>query len=173
LVALLAGAGWIWLTKAQPGSTSSGGIPAPQRGFQAPDFELIDTTGKTYRLSDLRGRPILLNFWASWCSPCKAEMPAMQQVYRQFQDQGFVVLAVNSTSQDSRNSALSFADQLGLSFPILWDDQGVVSDLYQIKALPSTFFIDQEGTIREIIIGGPMADALLRIRVNQLIEGSL
>lgn len=167
--ALLLCAAWIWWSKAPAGSVSTGGIPAPQRGFQAPDFELIDADGVPRRLSDFRGQPVLLNFWASWCSPCKAEMPAMERIYQQYQTQGFVILAVNSTHQDNPANALGFASQLGLTFPILMDTNGDASRLYEVRALPSSFFIAENGRIEEVVIGGPMAEALLKIRVQQLL----
>jgi peroxiredoxin len=173
VAAVLGGAAWIWLSKAIPGSTTYQSIPAPQRGFQAPDFALNAADGKTYRLSDLRGRPVLINFWASWCTPCRAEMPAIERVYRQFQGEGFLVLAINATSQDSRSDALQFVDQLELSFPILFDDEGEVFRRYQVRALPTSYFVDHQGVIQEVIIGGPMAQALLSIRVQQLFEGGL
>jgi len=170
LVAFIAGAFWIWLSKASPSNTTSGAIPAPQTGFLAPDFELIDADGKTYRLSALRGHPILINFWASWCTPCRQEMPAMERVYRQYQSQGFLILAVNSANQDSRTNALAFSDQLELSFPILFDDSGETYQKYQVHALPTSFFVNADGIIQDVIVGGPMAEALLEIRVAQLFK---
>ena len=94
----------------------------------------------------------------------------MQEVYEEYKDLGFVILAVNTTYQDDLNDALAFAEDLRLSFPILFDTDGIVSHRYQSRALPTSFFIDQDGIIQEVVIGGPMADALLRIRVEQLIE---
>ena len=171
LVSIL-GAAWIWLTR--PTATNSAGekISAPQRGFLAPDFELSDSTGQTYRVSELRGRPLLINFWASWCTPCRAEMPAMERVYQKYRDRGFLILGVNSTIQDNRRDALTFSDGLQLSFPILFDDQGEASDLFAVRALPTSFFVAPDGTIEEVVIGGPMAEALLNIRVQQLVEGN-
>lgn len=171
VIILTAGLVWIWVSKAPPGSVSSSGIPAPQAGFQAPDFELTSLEGKTYRLSDLRGRPLLVNFWASWCAPCRSEMPAMERVYQQYREQGFLILAVNSTHQDQASKAGAFTAELGLSFPILLDQDGSISGLYRVRALPSSFFIDERGTIKEVVIGGPMAEALLAIRVEQILEG--
>jgi thiol-disulfide isomerase/thioredoxin len=168
---LSVGAAWIWLSAAPPGSTTQGDIPVPQKGFLAPDFQL-ETFGKeAYTLSELRGKPVLINFWASWCPPCRSEMPAIQKVYDEFRDQGFVVLAVNSTHQDNLGDAITFAQIHKLSFPILLDRDGSVGDLYEIRSLPTTFFVDPQGTIQEVVIGGPMAEALLQIRAEQLLEG--
>lgn len=164
-------AGWIWATKAEPGSITGGKAPAPYVGFQAPDFNLQTRTGDVIALSDFRGRPVLVNFWASWCPPCRAEMPAMEQVYKDYQDQGFVVLAVNASNQDNLSQALSFVDELDLTFPILLDIEGTASNQYNLQSLPTSYFISRSGNIQDIVIGGPMAEALLRIRTEQLLVG--
>src|SRR5690606_34345406 len=114
------------------------------------------------RLSDLRGRPVLVNLWASWCGPCQAEMPAMQKIHEQYGPQGFTILAVNTTFQDERTSAEEFAANRGLTFPIVFDLDGKVSRSYQVRSMPTSFFIDQDGIIRRVVIGGPMSEALLR-----------
>jgi cytochrome c biogenesis protein CcmG, thiol:disulfide interchange protein DsbE len=173
LILLLAGAGWVWVSRVSPGENTSGKIPAPQKGFQAPDFSLPDAAGQTIRLSDLRGKPVLVNVWASWCTPCRAEMPAMQRAFQEYQAQGLVILGINATNQDDRQAALNYARSQGLSFPILLDDDGLVSKLYAVHALPSSFFIDPQGTIQDVVIGGPMSEALLRIRIEQLIEKAI
>ncbi len=169
---LFIGAVWIYVSAAAPGSTTSGKIPAPQQGFLAPDFTLPDSNGKPVSLSDLRGQPVLLNIWASWCSPCRAEMPAMQHVYETYRSQGFTILAVNAAYQDKIPSAMDFANELGLTFPILFDQKGEISRLYQVEALPTSFFIDAQGIIREVVVGGPMSEALLAIRIQQLLKNS-
>lgn len=99
-------------------------------------------------------------------------MPAIQKVYEEFQDQGFVVLAVNSTHQDNLGDAITFAQIRKLTFPILLDKDGSVSGLYEVRSLPTTFFVDSQGIIQEVVIGGPMSEALLQIRVEQLMEQS-
>ena len=172
ILVLTIGAAWIWFSTAPMGSTTQGDIPAPQEGFLAPDFRLETFGGDGYTLSELRGKPVLINFWASWCPPCRSEMPAIQKVYEEFQDQGFVVLAVNSTHQDNLGDAITFAQIRKLTFPILLDKDGSVSDLYEVRSLPTTFFVDPQGIIQEVVIGGPMSEALLQIRVEQLMEQS-
>ena len=166
---LVLGAIWIGISTQLPGGTSNPGIPAPQAGFLAPDFSLQTFDGETYTLSELQGKAVLVNVWASWCSPCRAEMPAMERIYREYKDDGFIILAVNSTDQDSIENALSFADQHDLTFPILLDRDGSVGSVYQVTALPSSFFILPDGTIQEVVFGGPMAEALLRTRVETLL----
>lgn len=169
---LFAGAIWIYFSRTEANSVSAGNIPAPRTGFLAPDFSLADASGKLIRLSDLRGKPVLLNIWASWCGPCRAEMPAIQRVYQDYQPAGLEILAVNSTTQDTPQNALAFTRELGLTFPVLFDHQGEAAQQYHIQSLPSTFFIDDEGVIQDVVIGGPMAEALLRIRIEQLLSTS-
>lgn len=162
---------WIGVSSVDANQQLAQGITAPQAGFPAPDFALATPDGDTLSLSELQGRPILVNLWASWCGPCRAEMPAMQRVYEEYQDQGFLILAVNATNQDSETAAVAFAEEHGLTFPLLLDFDGQVSGDYQLRALPSSFFIDRAGVIQEVVIGGPMAEALLITRVETILEG--
>lgn len=162
-------AGWIIFSPPAEGTTN-GHIPAPQEGFLAPDFALQDMNGQTVRLSDLRGQPVLLNLWASWCPPCKEEMPAMQNAFEIYAPQGFTILAVNTTFQDQRSSALRFAEESGLTFPILFDVDGTVSRQYHTRLMPTSFFIDQEGIIRRVVLGGPMSEALLRTEIEAMLK---
>ena len=170
-VAILAlSAFWIGISASLPGGTASPGIPAPQTGFLAPEFTLTSLQGETISLADLRGQAVLVNIWASWCGPCRSEMPAMQTIYQEYTSQGFTILAVNATNQDSQAEAANFANEYNLTFPILMDTDGRVGELYQVSALPSSFFIRPDGTIQEVVIGGPMAEALLRTRVETLLQ---
>jgi cytochrome c biogenesis protein CcmG, thiol:disulfide interchange protein DsbE len=170
LLILFAGVAWIWASRADPQQTTGGGIPAPMQGFQAPDFELNTMQGNSVQLSALRGKPVLLSLWASWCPPCKAEMPAFEKVYRQYANQGFTVVAVNASNQDSLEDAQAFVQANGLTFPILLDTDGRVSQLYELRSLPTTFFIGRDGVIREVVVGGPISVAGLQIRVERLLK---
>lgn len=167
-VVFLFGAGWIWFSAVPASATTGGQIPSPRQGFLAPDFTLTDVDGQTWTLAELRGRPVIVNLWASWCPPCRAEMPAIQQVYEANRERGLIVLAVNTTYQDSTKEALQFAEEFDLTFPILLDVDGSVSRRYQLRALPTTFFIDGEGVIRTVAIGGPINAATLATRVEGL-----
>jgi cytochrome c biogenesis protein CcmG/thiol:disulfide interchange protein DsbE len=167
---LALGAAWMWASRADPQQTTGGGIPAPMRGFQAPDFELNTMQGGSLQLSTLRGKPVLLSLWASWCPPCKAEMPAFEKVYRQYADQGFTVVAVNASNQDSLEDAQAFVQANGLTFPILLDTDGRVSQLYDLRSLPTSFFIGRDGIIREVVVGGPISEVGLQIRIEQLMK---
>ena len=170
ILVLILGFVWIFASTDRAGTSTEGLIPAPQQGFLAPDFELETTTGGTIKLSDLRGQAVLINLWATWCPPCRAEMPAIERVYNEYKEQGFIVLAVNMTYQDTFSNIAPFVDEYGLTFAILLDKTGDVGSSYQLRSLPSSFFIDREGFIREVVIGGPMAEALLRTRVEEILK---
>ncbi|MCK5313994.1 MAG: TlpA family protein disulfide reductase [Anaerolineales bacterium] len=172
IIVLVFFAGWIWISKGPASSNLDAEVSLPHQGFSAPDFSLETIHGETVTLSELQGRPVIINLWASWCPPCRAEMPALQNVYEDYQDQGLVVLAVNATDQDNLDEAIEFAQEHWLTFPVLLDVTGMVSRMYKLQSLPTTFFVDDTGVIQEIVIGGPMAEALLRVRVEQLLEGA-
>lgn len=167
---LAAGFGWILFSADATGSSTAGQIPAPQKGFLAPDFELMTPQGETVKLSGLRGQAVLVNLWATWCPPCRAEMKTIETVYNEYKDRGFTVLAVNMTYQDSPLEIMPFVSGQGLTYPILLDETGDMANAYQLKSLPSSYFIDREGIINEVIIGGPMAEALLRTRIEAILE---
>ncbi len=97
-------------------------------------------------------------------------MPAIEAVYQRYKDQGFTILAVNTAYQDDRVEALDFANNIGLNFPVIFDIDREASDLYQLNALPSSFFIDREGVIQDIVLGGPMSEALLDIRIQSILS---
>ena len=167
---LLLAAAWIFVSADRNGNTTAGLIPAPQAGFLAPDFTLETLDGESITLSELRGQVVLVNFWATWCPPCKAEMPAFEQAYQDYADEGFVLLAVNAIQQDSVPAIETFNAEYGLSFPILLDTNGDTNRAYQVRSLPTSFFVDKDGIISEVIIGGPMAEALIRARIEELIN---
>ncbi len=167
---LIAALAWTYISADRAGTSTAGEIPAPRQGFLAPDFALQTLEGKTITLSDLRGQAVLVNLWATWCPPCRAEMPAMQKMYEEYKDQGFVVLALNMTYQDTPSAVFPFAQEYGLTFPILLETNGQVAAKYELRSLPSSFFIDRDGIIQEVVIGGPMAEALLRTRIESLVH---
>ena len=167
---LLLGLAWIFVSADRSGTSTAEQVPAPQQGFLAPDFELKTPTGETVRLSDLRGQAVLVNLWATWCPPCRAEMQTIDLVYKEYKDQGFVVLAVNLTYQDNALDIMPFVNEQGLTFPILLDETGDMANAYQLKSLPSSYFIGRDGIINEVVIGGPMAEALLRTRVEEILK---
>jgi cytochrome c biogenesis protein CcmG/thiol:disulfide interchange protein DsbE len=163
---------WIWMSRLPASaSTNSGLPPSPREGFSAPDFSLDQLGGGQIELSDLRGKVVMINFWASWCPPCRAEMPAIEKVYRTYKALGLEVLAVNATNQDSESSASAFIAEFDLTFPVLLDRTGSVSATYNLHGLPSTYFVDRKGVIRSVVVGGPMSEALIQSRVEELLKG--
>jgi len=164
---------WTAFSRVSPDAVSGNSQAAsPREGFLAPDFTLDLLDGGQVTLSDLRGQVVMVNLWASWCPPCRAEMPAIEKVYRSYKDLGLVVLGVNTTFQDSESGASAFVNQYGLTFPIPLDRDGSVSSRYALRALPTTFFIDREGVIRSVVVGGPMSEALIQSKVEDLLKSA-
>jgi peroxiredoxin len=139
-------------------------------GSQAPDFQLSLLEGGEMSLGDHTGEVVLLNFWATWCPPCRVEMPALQEAYDELGAQGFTVLAVNWTESDDVDLIGPYAQELELSFPILLDEESLVTeDLYNVIGFPTSIFIDRDGTVREIVIG-PLALDELRGKIEALLD---
>ncbi len=166
---LAAGIAWIMFSSVPANATTNGSIPSPHQGFLAPDFSLEQLGGGEITLSSLRGQVVILNIWASWCPPCRAEMPALQRVYESNRGRGLYVLGIHTTFQDREGAANEFAMQHDISFPILLDRAGSVSRMFQMQALPTTFFIDREGIIQEVVIGGPLSEVSLQTTVETLL----
>jgi cytochrome c biogenesis protein CcmG/thiol:disulfide interchange protein DsbE len=132
----------------------------------APDFSLQTADGRTIQLSDYRGQVVLLNTWATWCPPCRDEMPDLEAYYRKRQADGFVVLAVNS--QESAETVASFLEEHDFTFPVLLDPDGVVMRRYGIRGLPTSYFIDRDGVVRGVW-SGQLPPARLREIVDPLL----
>ncbi|WP_373892947.1 thiol-disulfide oxidoreductase ResA [Virgibacillus sp. CBA3643] len=133
-----------------------------QVGDQAPDFQLQQVNAnnelESVQLSDLRGKGVMLNFWGTWCEPCKDEMPYMQDLYPEYKDKGIEIVAV---SLDATEIVINrFIDNYDLTFPVPHDTTGEVMDLYKVGPLPTTFFISPEGEITEVIEGGLTLDSI-------------
>lgn len=132
---------------------------APQVGKLAPDFQLPSLDGQVVALSNLRGKPVLINFWATWCGPCREEMPYLQQIYDGWSDQGLVLLTIDI--QESPATIREFMQNHNLTLPVLLDSRGSVTQRYNIIGIPTTFLIDKEGIIQAKKIGPfPSAKAI-------------
>ena len=117
-------------------------------GQPAPDFALKSSTGENMRLSEYRGDVVMINFWATWCGPCRQEMPLLDELYTRYERVGFSLLGVN-IDDDSRR-AMDMISELGVNFPVLFDDRKEVSKLYQVDAMPVTVLVDREGNVRHV-----------------------
>ncbi|VAW94615.1 Thioredoxin family protein [hydrothermal vent metagenome] len=113
---------------------------------KAPDFTLKSRSGQNVRLSDLRGQVVMLNFWASWCGPCRQEMPILEQLHKRYGKLGFTVVGVNVEQDTSK--AVAYLRDIKVSFPILYDNTSKVSKLYDVRAMPTTVMIDRNGNMR-------------------------
>lgn len=117
-------------------------------GQPAPDFALKSSTGENLRLSEYRGDVVMINFWATWCGPCRQEMPLLDELYSRYQRVGFSLLGVNI--DDDSGKAMKMVSDLGVTFPVLFDSGKEVSRLYEVEAMPVTVIVDREGTVRHV-----------------------
>jgi len=138
-------------------------LPGLKIGGKAPDFALKNVAGETVKLSDFQGKKVLLNFWATWCPPCKEEMPDMEKFY-QSAGEDVVILAVNI---DPQYNVSKFISEMGLTFPILLDEKDEVNSLYQVLTIPTTYFIDEEGIIRHKYISA-MTEEIMKQYVEDM-----
>lgn len=171
LVSLAAGILWTMFSRV-PSAVGApiSSSPSPREGFLAPDFTLDTLDGSKVTLSELRGKIVVVNIWATWCPPCRAETPALEKSYEQYKDSGVIILGVDLTNQDLISDVTAFVKEFGLTYPILLDRDGSVSNLYQIKGLPSTFFVNRAGVIRTVVVGGPMSETFIRSKIEALLK---
>lgn len=121
-------------------------IASAAAGEPAPDFTLKSNKDTNIRLKELKGNVVLINFWASWCGPCRQEMPLLEEIYKKYQKYGFELLAIN-VDEDS-TAANDFLKTVDVSFPVLYDQKSTVSQLMGVDAMPTTFMVDREGNVR-------------------------
>jgi cytochrome c biogenesis protein CcmG, thiol:disulfide interchange protein DsbE len=145
-------------------AVSSANNSAPSRptttkiGELAPEINLKSLNSDPIVLSKLEGHPLLVNFWATWCGPCREEFPALMRAYKKYKDQGFMVIGVNYQDDNSDDGVLTFMRNSVADFPIVRDTGERVGRMYGIRGLPTSFFIDKKGILRDIVVGGPLTD---------------
>jgi peroxiredoxin len=143
-------------------------VPEVER-HQAPDFVIENLSGGDTGLADYKGKIVLLNFWATWCMPCRAEMPGMETLWHKYKDQGFVIVAI-SIDEGSKKRVEKFIEIFDLSFPVLLDPESKVNDLYKVSSMPTSFLIDRNGKIISRIVGSDDWESEIAIK---LVEGLL
>jgi len=163
-----------WLVRARasakiekPAQRAAPATAGTYAGSRAPDFSARGLDGADHSLADLRGRVALMNFWATWCGPCRAEMPAIQAVYDAHRAEGFTVWGINSGEDASLIPP--YMQQLNLNFPVMLDRDSRISRMYRVFALPTTYFIGRDGIITQVIIG-EMNEASLDATVKKLLQ---
>ncbi|NHC18567.1 redoxin domain-containing protein [Bacillus sp. MM2020_4] len=125
-----------------------------EEGKKAPNFQLQTLSGNEMKLSDLKGKKVILNLWATWCPPCKAEMPNMQEFYQEHEGKNVEIVAVNlTTAEKDPNSIEKFVKDYGLTFPVLLDNSGQIGETYQAFTIPTSYMIDTNGIIHKKIVG--------------------
>jgi len=145
-------ASWLVLCAAQAAGYETAQTLSPlPKPFAAPDFTLQGEDGKTYRLSDYRGKVVVLNFWATWCPPCRYEMPSMERAHKKVQGEQIVLLAINVGESDDK--VFEFTGQYPVTFPLLLDLDGAIIRKYPVIGLPTTFVIDPHGVVTHRAIG--------------------
>lgn len=143
--------------------------PAPIAGHPVPDFTLQNVDGETVSLSDFHGQPVIINFWATWCGPCRVEMPEFQEAFTEHQQDGLIILGVNLTERDSVEAVPGFLDEFGLTFPVVLDADGDVAEAYNVFGQPASVFVNKDGTVHELFYG-PVNKTFIDERVEQLLE---
>jgi thiol-disulfide isomerase/thioredoxin len=165
----VAGLAWITASRVPPDATNraAGQIEAPIAGYLAPTFTLDTVNGESISLADLSGRPVVLNFWATWCPPCRIELPHFQEASIRYNGR-VTILGVDQG--EPAGVVAPFAAELGLSYPLALDGDSRVNRLYRVNALPTTVFVDAEGVVDEVYLG-IINGAVLEERIERLLEG--
>jgi thiol-disulfide isomerase/thioredoxin len=165
LIVVILAAGMAWTAASRVTSALS----TRDRARRAtPDFALDTLDGGKFRLADHIGKPVVVNFWATWCPPCRAELPAFEEVYRNNRDQGLVVVGVDVA--ESPDVVAKYVSEIGLTYPIALDASGAATELYRIEGMPTTFFVGRDGRIHDMVIGGPLTKAAIESQVAELLK---
>lgn len=163
LVAVLV---WGGLSK----ESATGGSGATLPGKEAPAFTLESFDGGTVSLSDFEGKPVIINFWASWCVPCRQEAPALEAVWQSFRDGGLVVVGINQPRSDPEEQARAFLEEFGVSYPNVFDTRGFSAIDYGVSGIPVTFFVDREGIVKRRFVG-TLTEGSFLVWAEELVRG--
>ena len=145
---------------------------APAIGAIAPNFSLTTVDGEPVSLHDLRGKSVMVNYWVTWCIPCIEEMPVLEKLHREFQDQDFVMLSVNGIAQDDLSTVMNTLGEFEVTFPVVLDEGDAVYNEFQVRFMPTSFFIDPQGVIRHIQFGSTTEDGF-RSTIEELLSQQL
>ncbi|MGB5177876.1 MAG: TlpA disulfide reductase family protein [Gammaproteobacteria bacterium] len=158
-----------WLAMAAVAIMATSAVSAGLKQTSAPDFTLRSNKGENLRLSEYRGEVVLINFWASWCGPCRQEMPVLSELHDKYRAMGFTVLGVNVEADSSK--ARKLLQELPVSFPVVFDSDSVVSKQYDVVAMPSTVLVDRDGNMRYLHKGyKPGLETVYQQQVRDLIR---
>lgn len=161
---LLLGSGWLWMSRMPAAAVVLRADPQPAAGHPAPDFTLPTLDGDTFVLSEMRGTPVVLNFWATWCGPCRRELPALQTAAATYAGR---VEIIGVDQGEDPATIQEYVDELGLTFAIPLDADYEVGDRYNVRGLPTTFFIDRNGVIVDVW-SGEMNSVILAEHIRQI-----
>ncbi|MFK7805363.1 MAG: TlpA family protein disulfide reductase [Anaerolineae bacterium] len=161
LIATVLGILWLALSRQSAPPDPANLTVAPSPGHLAPDFTLTTLDGAEIQLSQLRGKPVIINFWATWCGPCRHETPQFQSFYERFSDD-VVLLGINQ--REGLGQVNSFVEEFGMTYPVLLDTDGTVYDDYQVFGLPTTWFVNPDGVLTSVAPGG-ITEAFLEDQV--------
>lgn len=148
-------------------SLFSSGV-ALKAGDKVPDFRLADLNNDVHDWSAYQGKPVIINFWGTFCPPCRDEMPDLQKQYDKWKDQGLVLLGINLS--ENKLTVQRFVDEVGTDFPILLDRDKMVEKRFGLKQYPTTFFVGANGKIVDVIIGGPLSEQIIESRIKRLLQ---
>lgn len=147
---LLFGSGWIWVNRVPEQVVVAKDTPRPAVGYPAPEFRLKSLKDENFALSDLRGKPVVLNFWATWCGPCRNEMPALQKASEKYAGE---VAIIGVDQSEAPETVRQFINELAVNFDILLDANNDAATAYAVTLMPTTYFIDAQGIIRGVHLG--------------------
>lgn len=163
---LFFGGGWLWWTQAPTSAGDEERAPQPAVNHPAPDFDLVTLDGDRISLAALQGKPMVINFWATWCAPCRAEMPMLQSTWERYAD---TVVIIGVDVDEDPAVVKAFVDELGLTFPIALDQGAEMSGRYNVRGLPTTLFVDGSGVIRKIY-PGQLHSAILAEGIGEIMR---